>query len=60
MLNLSCKFYLHKIIFDFFCKVKNIIRYKHKKGKLSSLGVNIAGILDNLILVDKIRCFVYM
>ncbi len=60
MLNLSCKFHLHEIIFDTFCKVKNIIRYKYKKSKLSSLNVNIAGILDNLILVDKIRCFVYM
>lgn len=58
MLNLSCKFHLLKIIFDVFYKVKNIILCKHKKSKLSSLDVTISGIFDNLILVDKIRCFV--
>lgn len=48
------------IIFVFYYKVKNIILFKNKNNKLSSLCDDIVGILDNLILVDKIRYFVYM
>jgi len=43
-----------------FYEVKNIILLISKIYKLSSLGMGPVGILDNLIFVDKIWCFIYM